>query len=76
MSAEATPPRRPAKRAVREPPRLDPAVAKVLQLSTFEDNYSTEDFITSLSEKHIAASKAEPGREWGLEAAVLLPCNC
>jgi len=28
-----------------------------------QDNYSTEDFIAALSDKLIAESKAEPGRE-------------
>lgn len=93
MSSPApdTPPRRP-QRSVRLPPsragssgagtpqlpaRRDPAIAKALQLSTFEvglgsgvrrradeqDAYSTEDFVSTLSEKLIAESKANPGRE-------------
>jgi hypothetical protein len=77
MSSPApdTPPRRP-QRSVRLPPsrsgngtpqapaRRDPAVAKALQLSTFEqDAYSTEDFVSTLSEKLIAESKASTGRE-------------
>ncbi|CAK9784924.1 exocyst complex component Sec10 [Cutaneotrichosporon oleaginosum] len=68
------PPRRP-QRSVRLPPSRpqdgtaaqqgaprDPAIAKALQLSTFEqDAYSTEDFVSTLSEKLIAESKASTG---------------
>jgi hypothetical protein len=39
----------------------DPAIERALQLSTFESNYSVEDFISTLSEKVIAESKATPG---------------
>lgn len=39
----------------------DPAIDKALQLSTFEANYSTEDFISTLSDKLIQESKANPG---------------
>ncbi|KAL7418599.1 Exocyst complex component 5 [Cryptotrichosporon argae] len=67
-SAPSTPPRRPAKRdtlsmsAAPSPLRIrDPAIERTLQLSTFEDRYSTEDFVGSLSEKLIAESKADPG---------------
>ncbi|ORY27739.1 exocyst complex component Sec10-domain-containing protein [Naematelia encephala] len=65
MSVPGTPPRRPAKRdpsllniALR--PR-DPAIERALQLSTFETNYSAEDFIGTLSEKVVSESKANPG---------------
>ncbi|WVQ97920.1 hypothetical protein IAU59_005038 [Kwoniella sp. CBS 9459] len=59
------PPKRPAKRdtstlAPGYKPR-DPAIDRALQLSTFESNYSTEDFISTLSEKLISESKADPG---------------
>lgn len=66
MSAQDAPPRRPAKRnastAVRSSKPRDPAIERALQLSTFESNYSTEEFIGTLSEKLIAESKANPGR--------------
>jgi len=39
----------------------DPAIDRALQLSTFEDNYSTEDFISTLSDKLIQESKSNPG---------------
>jgi hypothetical protein len=39
----------------------DPAINRALQLSTFENNYSTEDFISTLSDKLIQESKANPG---------------
>ncbi|WWD00439.1 hypothetical protein V866_007352 [Kwoniella sp. B9012] len=39
----------------------DPIIERALQLSTFESNYSTEDFISNLSEKLINESKADPG---------------
>lgn len=39
----------------------DPAIDRALQLSTFEGNYSTEDFITTLSDKLIQESKSNPG---------------
>ncbi|WWD22172.1 hypothetical protein CI109_106663 [Kwoniella shandongensis] len=39
----------------------DPAIERALQLSTFESNYSVEDFIGTLSEKLISESKADPG---------------
>jgi hypothetical protein len=73
MAAPDTPPRRPAKRNTATagaasavtppaPPRhRDPAIERALQLSTFESNYSTEDFITTLSDKLISESKATPG---------------
>ncbi|EAL20998.1 hypothetical protein CNBD5990 [Cryptococcus deneoformans B-3501A] len=65
MSAQDAPPRRPAKRnastAVRSSKPRDPAIERALQLSTFESNYSTEEFIGTLSEKLIAESKANPG---------------
>ncbi|KIR57631.1 exocyst complex component protein [Cryptococcus bacillisporus CA1873] len=65
MSAQGVPPRRPAKRntttAVRSSKPRDPAIENTLQLSTFENNYSTEEFIGALSEKLIAESKANPG---------------
>ncbi|WVR04528.1 hypothetical protein IAU60_001532 [Kwoniella sp. DSM 27419] len=59
------PPRRPAKRETNTVaggtvPR-DPAIDRALQLSNFESNYGTEDFISSLSEKLISESKADPG---------------
>ncbi|BEI80543.1 hypothetical protein CcaverHIS002_0110720 [Cutaneotrichosporon cavernicola] len=70
---DTPPPRRP-QRSVRLPPsrsengtlqtplRRDPAIAKALQLSTFEqDAYSTEEFVSTLSEKLIAESKASTG---------------
>lgn len=66
MSAQDAPPRRPAKRntstAIRSSKPRDPAIERALQLSTFESNYSTEEFIGTLSEKLIAESKANPGR--------------
>lgn len=66
MSAQGIPPRRPAKRntttAVKSSKPRDPAIENTLQLSTFENNYSTEEFIGALSEKLIAESKANPGR--------------
>ncbi|KIY31040.1 exocyst complex component protein [Cryptococcus gattii E566] len=65
MSAQDVPPRRPAKRntttAVRSSKPGDPAIERTLQLSTFENSYSTEEFIGALSEKLIAESKANPG---------------
>ncbi|OWZ69775.1 hypothetical protein AYX14_04824 [Cryptococcus neoformans] len=65
MSAQDAPPRRPAKRntstAIRSSKPRDPAIERALQLSTFESNYSTEEFIGTLSEKLIAESKANPG---------------
>ncbi|WVO25118.1 uncharacterized protein IAS62_006504 [Cryptococcus decagattii] len=65
MSAQGIPPRRPAKRntttAVKSSKPRDPAIENTLQLSTFENNYSTEEFIGALSEKLIAESKANPG---------------
>lgn len=39
----------------------DPAINRALQLSTFENNYSTEDFISTLSDKLIQESKSNPG---------------
>ena len=39
----------------------DPAIDKALQLSTFESNYSAEDFVGTLSEKLIDRSKATSG---------------
>lgn len=39
----------------------DPAIERALQLSTFESNYSIEDFIGTLSEKVVAESKSNPG---------------
>ncbi|KAK8846861.1 hypothetical protein IAR55_005951 [Kwoniella newhampshirensis] len=67
MSASTpnTPPKRPAKRDTSGltpgfKPR-DPAIDRALQLSTFESNYSVEDFIGTLSEKLISESKADPG---------------
>ncbi|WWC59401.1 uncharacterized protein I303_101956 [Kwoniella dejecticola CBS 10117] len=39
----------------------DPIIERALQLSTFESNYSTEDFIGTLSEKLINESKVDPG---------------
>jgi hypothetical protein len=39
----------------------DPAINRALQLSTFENNYSTEDFITTLSDRLIHESKSNPG---------------
>nr|XP_019008637.1 exocyst complex component protein [Kwoniella pini CBS 10737]OCF47418.1 exocyst complex component protein [Kwoniella pini CBS 10737] len=39
----------------------DPIIERALQLSTFESNYSTEDFIGTLSEKLISESKVDPG---------------
>jgi hypothetical protein len=39
----------------------DPAIDRALQLSTFENNYSTEDFISTLSDKLIQESKSNPG---------------
>ena len=39
----------------------DPAIDRALQLSTFENNYSTEDFISTLSDKLITESKANAG---------------
>lgn len=66
MSAQDVPPRRPAKRntttVVRSSKPRDPAIERTLQLSTFENNYSTEEFIGALSEKLITESKANPGR--------------
>lgn len=66
MSAQDVPPRRPAKRntttAFTSSKPRDPAIERTLQLSTFENNYSTEEFIGTLSEKLIAESKANPGR--------------
>ncbi|WOO82794.1 Exocyst complex component sec10 [Vanrija pseudolonga] len=66
--ASATPPpRRPAKRNTLQakppdtPPRRDPAIQKALQLSTLKDGYSTEEFMSTLSEKLVAESKATPG---------------
>ncbi|OCF42358.1 exocyst complex component protein [Kwoniella heveanensis CBS 569] len=64
-SGPSMPPKRPAKRdtttlAPGFKPR-DPAIDRALQLSTFESNYSTEDFISTLSEKLISESKADPG---------------
>ncbi|KAL0240282.1 hypothetical protein I308_106529 [Cryptococcus tetragattii IND107] len=65
MSAQDVPPRRPAKRntttVVRSSKPRDPAIERTLQLSTFENNYSTEEFIGALSEKLITESKANPG---------------
>ncbi|KIR26251.1 exocyst complex component protein [Cryptococcus deuterogattii 99/473] len=65
MSAQDVPPRRPAKRntttAFTSSKPRDPAIERTLQLSTFENNYSTEEFIGTLSEKLIAESKANPG---------------
>ncbi|GMK57608.1 hypothetical protein CspeluHIS016_0404420 [Cutaneotrichosporon spelunceum] len=56
------PPSRSENGALQTPPRRDPAVAKALQLSTFEQGaYSTEDFVSTLSEKLIAESKASTG---------------
>ncbi|OCF37461.1 exocyst complex component protein [Kwoniella heveanensis BCC8398] len=64
-SGPSMPPKRPAKRdtttiAPGFKPR-DQAIDRALQLSTFESNYSTEDFISTLSEKLISESKADPG---------------
>ncbi|WVF69874.1 hypothetical protein IAT40_004656 [Kwoniella sp. CBS 6097] len=64
-SGPSMPPKRPAKRDTTSlapgfKPR-DPAIDRALQLSTFEGNYSTEDFISTLSEKLISESKADPG---------------
>ncbi len=60
-----TPPRRPERRAAgvgMTPARpRDPALERALQLSTFESNYSVEEFIGTLSEKAIDESKANPG---------------
>lgn len=39
----------------------DPAIDRALQLSTFEHNYSTEDFVSTLSDKLIQESKSIPG---------------
>jgi hypothetical protein len=39
----------------------DPAIDRALQLSTFENNYSTEDFISTFSDKLIQESKSNPG---------------
>ncbi|WVQ74124.1 hypothetical protein IAR50_003715 [Cryptococcus sp. DSM 104548] len=62
MAAPATPPRRPAKRVTQQPPRpRDPAIERALQLSTFEGNYGTEEFISVLSDKLIDQSKTTPG---------------
>jgi hypothetical protein len=40
---------------------MDPAIDRALQLSNFESSYSTEGFITTLSDSLIAASKAASG---------------
>ncbi|ODN86325.1 exocyst complex component protein [Cryptococcus wingfieldii CBS 7118] len=62
MAAPATPPRRPAKRITQQPARpRDPAIERALQLSTFEGNYGTEEFISVLSDKLIDSSKTTPG---------------
>ncbi|ODO08976.1 hypothetical protein I350_02568 [Cryptococcus amylolentus CBS 6273] len=62
MAAPATPPRRPAKRVTQQPARpRDPAIERALQLSTFEGNYGTEEFISVLSDKLIDSSKTTPG---------------
>ena len=39
----------------------DPAIDRALQLSTFEGNYTTEDFVSTLSDKLIQESKAAAG---------------
>lgn len=39
----------------------DPAIDRALQLSTFEENYTTEDFVSTLSDKLIQESKAQAG---------------
>ncbi|ORX34489.1 exocyst complex component Sec10-domain-containing protein [Kockovaella imperatae] len=70
MASPVSPPKRPAKRqmvplteGMASPlrPKADPVIEKALQLSTFESNYSTEDFIGTLSENVVAESKASSG---------------
>lgn len=39
----------------------DPAIDRALQLSTFEGNYTTEDFVSTLSDKLIQESKSNAG---------------
>lgn len=39
----------------------NPAIDRALALSSFEGSYSTEDFISTLSDQLISASKATPG---------------
>lgn len=39
----------------------DPAIDRALQLSTFEGNYTTEDFVSTLSDKLIQESKSHTG---------------
>ncbi|KAF8515003.1 exocyst complex protein [Gautieria morchelliformis] len=40
---------------------LDPSVEEVLNISTFEDKFDVKDFVSSISERLISHSKAEPG---------------
>ncbi|KAF8574198.1 exocyst complex protein [Ramaria rubella] len=40
---------------------LDPSVEEVLNLPTFEDKFDVKEFVSSISEKLISQSKAEPG---------------
>ncbi|RXK37429.1 exocyst complex component protein [Tremella mesenterica] len=63
MSFPETPPKRPDRRPPQPTPLRprDPAIDRALQLSTFESNYSTDEFVATLSDKLIAQSKATSG---------------